>query len=72
MKRELTDEPLDEESDGDDVEDEEVEDVLSVLLEESDPAIPALPPPVLATLVEVEGIRVETGHSVDGASLESK
>ena len=70
MRRELTDEPLNEQSDGDDVEDEEIEDVLSVLLEESDPAVPALPPPVFATLVE--GIHVKTGHSANGASMQSK
>ena len=63
----LTDEALDEEGDGDDVEDKEVEDVLSVLLEESDPAVPSLPPPVVAPLVE--GIHSETGHSVNGVRV---
>ena len=64
--QELTDESLDKQGDGDDVEDEQVEDVLPVLLEEGDPAVPALPPPVVPALVE--GIHAETGHSVNRAS----
>lgn len=46
----LTDEFIDEETDGDDVEDEQVEDVLTVLLQEVRPDVPFLQGPVTTAL----------------------
>lgn len=63
----LTDELVDEEADGDDVEDEEVEDVLTVLLQEVCPDVPLLEHPVPATLSD--RLQAEALHSGTGNGL---
>ena len=64
---ELTDELVNEEADGDDVEDKEVEDVLPILFQKVRPDVPLFQHPVTTALSD--GFQSKTLHSTTNKKL---